>query len=219
MIKIGGSLAETPDILKLLCAALAKLSVKYQLLIVPGGGKFADVVREYDRRFALPAEVAHRLAIAAMDQYGAVLSQLIPNGCPTEKLEDIPVFLSKGQLPVFLPAKLLVQEETLDSSWDVTSDSIAAFIAKKVNAAKVVLVTDVDGIFTKNPKHHASARLMHEVSAQWLLSQPKRTSVDKFLPKFLLRHPLPCYIVNGHYPERIAAILSAQKSTYTLIKL
>lgn len=219
VIKLGGSLAETPDVLKALCAAIGELAIKHQLLIVPGGGKFADVVREYDRRFALPAAVAHKLAIAAMDQYGVVLSQLIPNAHLVEKLDEIPLFLKAQQIPVFLSTKLMCQEETLEPSWDVTSDSIAAFIAKKVNAAKVVLVTDVDGVFTKNPKQHASARLMKEVSVQWLLAQSERTSVDKFLPKFLLKNPLACYVVNGQYPERIAAILSAQKAVYTLIKL
>jgi len=219
VIKVGGSLAEDHSILKTLCNIIAKLATKHKILIVPGGGKFADVVREYDRRFALPATIAHRLAIIAMDQYGIVLSQLIPNACLTEKLEDISLFFKTRQIPVFLPTKLAVQEKKLEASWDVTSDSIAAFVAEKSHAAKIVLVTDVDGIFTKDPKLYGSAQLLHEVSVQWLMSQPKRTSVDKFLPKLLLNRPLPCYVVNGNYPERIEAVLSGKPTVCTMIKL
>ncbi|MCX8150279.1 MAG: delta 1-pyrroline-5-carboxylate synthetase [Candidatus Bathyarchaeota archaeon] len=219
VIKVGGSLAEMPDALKALCTAIAKLATKYKILIVPGGGKFADVVREYDRCFKLPPRIAHRLAIMGMDQYGIILSELIPDACLTEKLENVNLFFKRRKIPVFLPTKLMSQEETLETSWDVTSDSIAAFIAEKIRAKKVVLVTDVDGIFAADPKQNGSAPLLMETTVQWLLLQQKRTSVDKFLPKFLLHHPVPCYVVNGKYPERIGAVLSGQRTVCTLLKL
>jgi hypothetical protein len=75
----------------------------------------------------------------------------------------------------------------------------------------------VDGVFTKDPKTHADAKLINEVSVEELLSRVGRTSVDKFLPKFLSKNRLDCYVVNGKYPERISAVLSGQRTTCTRI--
>jgi len=99
----------------------------------------------------------------------------------------------------------------------VTSDSIAAYIAGKLNAKKLILVTDVDGIFTENPNKNLDAKLIAEVSANQLLSWNKRTSVDKTLPKILLKTKLDCYVVNGKHPKRIRAVLENEKSIYTHI--
>jgi aspartokinase-like uncharacterized kinase len=44
VIKIGGSLAEDPAALRALCNRLGEIAKKYRIVVVPGGGKFADVV-------------------------------------------------------------------------------------------------------------------------------------------------------------------------------
>jgi hypothetical protein len=186
---------------------------------VPGGGKFADAVREYDKKFKLPAEIAHRLAIVAMDQYGIVLSQLIPDSCMCNKLEDAQRFSKAGKVPIFFPSKMMFQDDALEASWDVTSDSIAAYIAEKLNAKKVVLITDVDGIFTEDPKTHADAKLISEVSVADLLGREERTSVDKYLPKLLSKSHVECYVVNGKHPQRIKALLSGEQTICTALKL
>jgi aspartokinase-like uncharacterized kinase len=93
---------------------------------VPGGAGFADAVRDADRRFGLHAHTSHRMAILAMEQFGWLLSDLI-----------------RG-VPVLLPAGLPLDE--LPASWDVTSDSIAAWVAHRVGAERLVLVKAADGL-------------------------------------------------------------------------
>jgi len=217
VIKVGGSLAENPERLKALCTKLSEFAKKYAIAVVPGGGRFADVVRDFDKRFTLSSGVSHRMAILGMDQFGLLLSQLIPNSCATYLLDDAKQLSEIRVVPIFLPSRLLFQEDPLENSWDVTSDSIAAYIASRLHAAKVLLVTDVDGIFTKDPKKHADAALIERLSAEELLKLNKRTSVDLFLPKLLLAAPVDCYVVNGNHPERIAAILAGQQAACTLI--
>jgi aspartokinase-like uncharacterized kinase len=112
---------------------------------------------------------------------------------------------------------MLRKFDPFDPSWDVTSDSIAAYIACKLKAGNVVFVTDVDGIFTADPKNHGNVRLLSQVSVDALLGFSERTSVDKFLPVFLSQHELNCYVVNGLFPERLAAILSRQETVATRI--
>ncbi len=219
VIKVGGSLAEAPEVLKALCVELSRLAKEHSVVVVPGGGKFADAAREYDKKFNLPPVVAHRLAIVAMDQYGIVLSQLISDSCMCNKREDAQRFSKAGKVPIFLPSRLMFQDGALETSWDVTSDSIAAYIAEKLSTKKVILVTDVDGVFTKDPKTHADAKLMPEISVADLLRREKRTSVDKYLPKILSKSHVACYVVNGKYPERIKDLLSGEQTICTAVKL
>ena len=124
VVKVGGGVGDAlPDV----CATLGELGRRHQLLVVPGGAGFADAVRDADRRFGLHAHTSHRMAILAMEQFGWLLSDLIPGG-----------------VPVLLPAGLPLDE--LPASWDVTSDSIAAWVAHRVGAERLVLVKAADGL-------------------------------------------------------------------------
>jgi len=111
----------------------------------------------------------------------------------------------------------MFQENPLENSWDVTSDSIAAYVAGRVNAGKVVLVTDVDGVFTSDPKKFSDAKLIEKLSAKELSKLNQRTSVDRYLPNLLLKARIDCYVVNGKYPERVEAVLAGQQTTCTLV--
>jgi aspartokinase-like uncharacterized kinase len=217
VIKVGGSLVENPARLRALCKRLGEIAKRYHVTAVPGGGKFADVVRELDQHFALSSDISHRMAILGMDQFGLLLTQLIPNSCATYLLNDTKQLSDIGVVPIFLPSRLMFHEKPLEPSWDVTSDSIAVYVARRLNADKVILVTDVDGIFTSDPKKYSDAKLLKSVSASELLGLAQRTSVDPFLPELLLKTHMNCYVVNGAYPERIKSVLAGRQTTCTFV--
>ncbi|MGA2681116.1 MAG: hypothetical protein ABSF44_04865 [Candidatus Bathyarchaeia archaeon] len=217
IVKVGGSLAIHPEKLRSLCAKLAKSAKEHRLIVVPGGGEFADTVRKVDSRFSLSPQISHRMAILGTDQYGLLLSQLLANSFLTCKLEDVQEILDSGRLPVFLPSALLFSEDDLENSWDVTSDSIALYVAGRLHVPRVVLVTDVDGVYNCDPKKFSDARLIRRLSACDLLEMEKRTSVDRFLPKLLLQFKVECFVVNGLQPQRVEAILNGKKTICTLI--
>ncbi|KPV63456.1 MAG: Uridylate kinase [Candidatus Bathyarchaeota archaeon BA2] len=218
VMKIGGSLAEDPASLNALCQWLGILAKTHKILIVPGGGKLADIVREIDQSFGLSDVIAHKMAILAMDQFGLFLSDVTPNSCVSYTLEKAKKFSAAGMLPIILPSKLMFRKDSLEHSWDVTSDSVAAFVAGLVNARKLVLVKDVDGIFTSDPKRSEEARLIREVSVHDLLKFGG-TCVDRALPGVLLETKIDCYVVNGNYPERIKAILEDEPTICTRVLL
>jgi aspartokinase-like uncharacterized kinase len=217
VVKVGGSLAEEPEQLIALCGKLSMLAETYGLVVVPGGGRFADVVRDSDERFNLSSGVSHRMAVLGMDQFGMLLAQITPNSCATYLLEDAKQLAETEAVPVFLPSRLIFKDDPLKNSWDVTSDSIAAYVAGRLQAAKLVLVTDVDGVFTKDPKTNEDATLIERLSVEDLLKFDARTSVDCFLAKLLLEAPVDCYVVNGKHPERVEAVLAGQQTVCTLI--
>jgi hypothetical protein len=218
VVKVGGSLALYPEKLRILCSRLRKVSKKHKLIVVPGGGEFADVVRNLDKRFSLSCSVSHRMAILGMEQYGFLLSDLMPDSVVVGKLEEIEYFLDLDKVPVFLPSNLMFSLDPLENSWDVTSDSIAVYLADQLQVRKVLLTTDVDGVYTDDPKTNLGAKLLKNLSASRLLEKNKRTSVDKALPEMLLKTSIDCFVVNGLFPERVEAVLEGQEALYTLIK-
>ena len=218
IIKVGGSLASYPEKLRALCIKLSEISTKQKLIVIPGGGEFADLVRNLDKRYNLSRVTSHRMATLSMDHYGFLLSDLMPRALTVNQLKNVQKVIDSGKLPVFLPSILLLSKDPLENSWDVTSDSIAVYIAGQLRISKVLLVTDVDGVFTRDPKKYPAAKLIKRLSAKELLAMNKRTSVDKFLPKLLLQLQINCFVVNGLYPERIETVLDGQDTICTLIE-
>lgn len=214
ILKVGGSLAEDPLSLRKLSKKLSELAQTHSMLIVPGGGRFADVVREFDKDFQLSNTTAHKLAILAMDQYGLFLSDITPNSQVCYSLEEI-YASSRRLLPIFLPSQFMSRGNPLEHSWDVTSDTISAYITAVLKSEKLILIKDVDGIFSEDPKKNVNTEFIEKLTARELRRWNRKTSVDKTLPKILLQEKLDCYIVNGKYPKRIEQILEKQKTLCT----
>jgi aspartokinase-like uncharacterized kinase len=99
----------------------------------------------------------------------------------------------------------------------VTSDSVAAYIASQLQATNVLLIKDIDGVYTCDPKKHSDAKLLSNMPASQLIEWNKPTSVDKFLPKLLVGLHLDCYVVNGLFPQRIEAVLDEKETVCTKI--
>jgi aspartokinase-like uncharacterized kinase len=140
VIKVGGGLSATPGALETVGAALAAAGRRHRLLVVPGGGPFADAVREFDGRQPLSSDAAHWMAILAMDQYAYVLAERIPGAVMVEEAGAVSGALGEAGVAVLLPSRWLRAADVLPHTWDVTSDSVAAFVAGALDAARLVLV-------------------------------------------------------------------------------
>ncbi len=201
VVKVGGSLGARPRTLRRLMSTLAALARRHALVVVPGGGPFADQVRRADRRFALGDSPAHWMAILAMDQYAYLLASL-PKGAVIARG---PASVAAGRLNVLAPSAWLARRDPLPHSWQVTSDSIAAWVARELGARMLVLVKDVDGAFDRDPKGRAGSRLQRRVARERLGGV-----VDSHFSRVLGR--TPCWIVNGARPSRLAALITAGRA-------
>ena len=204
VIKVGGSLQAYPTVFKKLCKTLGKISKSRNLLIVPGGGKFADLVRELQARYGFSDRIAHEMAILSTDLYGLMIHELIPESKLVDSLESE----AKG-CSILLPYRTLKGSRELEPSWKLTSDSIAAWVARELVCEKLLLVKLVDGIFVRR-------KLKRQISTREL-KQIDQSIVDPKLPDILERANLICWIVNGRYPNRIEAILEGKETIYTRI--
>jgi probable H4MPT-linked C1 transfer pathway protein len=140
VIKVGGGLLSHIDHLDRVLRTIADAARSRRVLVVPGGGPFADTVRAIDVRIGLGDEQAHWMAILAMDQYAHLLAARIPRGIVVHARSAISDAHARGEVPVVAPSNWLSAADPLPHTWDVTSDSIAAWIAGEVRAPRLVLV-------------------------------------------------------------------------------
>ncbi|WP_409563044.1 uridylate kinase [Hyphomicrobium sp. MC8b] len=136
VIKIGGSLAETGR----LAPVLAMIGgARIPVVIVPGGGPFADAVRNLQSEMRFNDAVAHRLAMLAMEQMAECIVGLQPGMTVARSLDDISEAVMDGQIPVWAPLQMIGSDKTIPESWDVTSDALAARLAELLEARLVLL--------------------------------------------------------------------------------
>lgn len=180
VIKLGGSLQNcVPELVQVL------LSSRIPLLIVPGGGLFADTVR----KSCIDDDTSHWMAIAAMDQFGWYISS---QGIRVSGL------LAKPDQPVvFLPYCCMRHYDPLPHSWDITSDTIAAWVADSLGMDLLVL-KQVDGI-------------MKDGSLIETLETPLETDVvDPYFISFILEKKIQTSIINGSRIDRVEKFLRGE---------
>jgi len=208
VVKLGGSLF--PEDAVKFCKSLVGRNV----LVICGGGEFANKIREYDAEMGFSDSASHKTAILCMDILGMLVADKVDGAETVYSLEDAKKVLNNGKLPILLPSKLFEYLDPLEHSWNVTSDSIAVYISWLLKT-KILIVTNVDGIYTDDPSLDG-AELIQNISAKKLLTFGE-TSVDKNLPELLLKYKLDCYVVNGKYPKRAISIIEGKSSKYTFI--
>lgn len=160
VVKVGGSLGRRgPAPLRRLMERLERRARRERILVIPGGGRYADLMRTEKRRLRLPAEAAHRMALRAMDQYGLLLAACGRSARAVASLDEARRIAASGRLPVLLPAGLVESAPALERTFRFTSDSIAAWIARRVRARRFYLFKSVPGIAMPVADHHGARRL------------------------------------------------------------
>jgi aspartokinase-like uncharacterized kinase len=137
VVKLGGSHALQPY-LRAWLTALAECGGR--VVLTPGGGPFADEVRRAQKAMAFNDRAAHHMALLAMEQFGVAICGLEPRLVPAASLRDLRAALRAGRTPVWMATKLALTASELEPSWDLTSDSLAAWLAGRVGATLVALV-------------------------------------------------------------------------------
>lgn len=187
VIKLGGSLLSRAGEI---CAFLLERSPP--VLVVPGGGPFARAVRET----GADGTPAHWMAVAAMEQFGWYLSRF---GLPLTERLSVP----EGPC-VLLPYATLRSADPLPHSWDVTSDTIAAWCAWTLGVP-LVLLKSVDGV-------RSAGRLLPRID-----SPVDTGDVDPYFLGFVLERGVPAVVISGLRLERLAAVLDGAVPSGTTI--
>jgi 5-(aminomethyl)-3-furanmethanol phosphate kinase len=135
--KLGGSHALSP-LLSGWLAAIRRTAGR--IVVVPGGGPFADAVRTAQSAMGFDDEAAHDMALMAMAQYGRALTNLSNGFVYADTFDAVRDTMVRGGVPVWSPWPMLRAHPELPCSWDVTSDSLAAWLAATLDARLLVLI-------------------------------------------------------------------------------
>lgn len=180
VIKIGGSLMpHARQIIRTI------LNCKKTALILPGGGIFADAVRETGSN----GTVAHWMAIAGMEQYGWYLSEFGVETTREPKLSD--------KTCVMLPYQYLIEKDPLPHTWDITSDTISAWLADHLGADLLILKS-IDQVRADG------------VQIESITTQINTSDLDPLFIPYILSHLVNGRIINGTLTERISQAMEGE---------
>jgi aspartokinase-like uncharacterized kinase len=138
IVKLGGSLsrdARLPHWLRM----LAELGGG-RVVVVPGGAAFADAVRDAQGHWGFDDLTAHNMAVLAMAQTAHLLHALEPRLALAADEDAIRRAQHAGQAVLWMPLSLLRDAPDILTSWEVTSDSLALWLARRLNAERLVVV-------------------------------------------------------------------------------
>jgi 5-(aminomethyl)-3-furanmethanol phosphate kinase len=140
VVKIGGSLHDSPNRARWI-DALKRWP--HRLTLVSGGGPFADAVRAAQPKLGFSDEAAHAMAVLAMEQYALALSDL--HGLDLAAThEEIDAAHARGRIALWRPASMVGAARDIAPGWDVTSDSLAAWLARRTRACALLMIKSVD---------------------------------------------------------------------------
>ena len=206
VVKIGGSLLGSPELERWL-----ELFVKFsdgKIVIVPGGGVFADAVREAQKLSKISDAAAHKLAVLAMDQYGHVLHNINPKLAIASSECEIDERTWQHRAIVWLPSQMVLADDTIPQNWDVTSDSLAAWLAKKLHAKHLVLLKSSKLTSSELSKHEQSGGKLS------LAEITKDGIVDFAFQNFIHNQLFSTWLVNksdyAHFEEGACGVALAK---------
>lgn len=139
IIKLGGSLSRSDTLLNCLNA----IEKNYQgraVVIVPGGGAFADQVRLAQQYWQFDDNSAHHMALLAMQQMALMFKGLKPDFSIAHTVAAIQEQLDRKQVVIWSPDIAELDNAGIEASWEITSDSLAAWLAKTLSATELILI-------------------------------------------------------------------------------
>lgn len=142
VVKLGGSLTRSSQLPILLRSLGRAAKDGLPVVIVPGGGPFADAVRAAQQQCGFDDAAAHDMALLAMAQYGRLLGALAPKATQlawgaaavADSLATRP-----RQAVVWLPEPHNDALE-VERSWRISADTLALWLADRLDARQVILV-------------------------------------------------------------------------------
>ncbi|MEM1645762.1 MAG: hypothetical protein QXL96_07860 [Ignisphaera sp.] len=211
VLKVSGHLYKYPSkIMELMSVLEFITSNGIGIAVVPGGSIFADSVRELQRVTGFNDDVAHWMAIKAMEVYGLLLKGFSKNFVEAYSLEDITEALNNKLIPIIMPYKLLKIYNELPHSWNITSDSISIYIAYLLKADIVALGKIVEGIAGRSGEIIKCARIDE-------ISKFVKDELDPYTLKLAKEFNIPVAVFSILKPWLLNNIAKLELADYTLI--
>jgi uridylate kinase len=214
VMRIGGSVVASPinpALISRYVELLKDLKMQgHELAVVVGGGALARDFIAVAKNLGLNESAQDDVAISVSRIFAQLfLKKLGKLGCKAIPLtvEDTVKCLHDGKVAVMGGLKP-----------GMTTDSVAALIAEKVDADLLIKATDQEGVYSKDPRKHADAVMLEHLSFEDLsnvFAEDKHKAgihqiLDPEAVKILKRKGVRVVVVNGFKPENILAVVEGK---------
>jgi uridylate kinase len=198
VVSLGGSVLLAKDIdvsfIHDLSKLLSRLSKKYRLFMVIGGGHIARSYIARGRSLGFSEEQLDLLGIAVTRINAQFLSMMLP-----QANKIIPELTSDAAV---MKKSVVVMGGTRPGH---STDMVGAELAEKVGAVRLIIATNVDGVFDKDPNKYPDAKQLSSVhidellamyGAEWKIAG-KNMVIDGPALHFIKQVKLRTLVVNG----------------------
>ena len=211
VVKLGGSHAFSGHLADWV-AAIAGCAG--DVVVVPGGGPFADAVRAAQPKIGFDDAAAHHMALLAMEQYGCALASLNGRFVLADSADALVRALDAKQVPVWMPSRMALAED-IPASWNTTSGSLAAWLAGRIGARQLLLVKHVSlGAATVSSPEATASSPEATVSSPELIA---RGIVDKAFSDFLNAAKVPTTVLGPTDQALLGSIIKTGSAAGTRI--
>jgi molybdenum storage protein len=210
VVKIGGHgvIDFGKDVVIPLMEEIGALSEKHKMLIVTGGGVRVRHILDIGIDLGMPTGVLAELAAKISEQNAEIVTLLLSRWHGSRlkpgDLLDLPTMLHLGLLPVIHgtpPYGLFEHPPETGLIPPHRTDTGALLMAEVLGAKSCILVKNVDGLYTEDPRVNPDAELIKDITVDELLKMDMEDMVMERKILFLLRDAATVKevrIVNGH---------------------
>ena len=184
VIKLGGSLYNSKFLTKWL--EIIQSHNAQKIIIVPGGGPFADLVRDVDKQYGLEPIHAHNMAVLGMQQYAYMIASLQPEFKLVSTVDQIQGCSESSRIGIWEPLFLVQNYCELEKDWQMTSDSLAVWLANFLSINHL--------IYIKSKDIESSEKSLEELATI--------DYIDKYLPILARKYKLsPKFLYKSQFHE------------------
>jgi uridylate kinase len=219
VISIGGSVLFSDEVdenyFKKLKQLLQKLSEKYKLYLVVGGGRKARELIKQARQQGLSEEKLDMIGINVTRENAKTLTNILQN---TNK--EIPESTDEAKN---IKGNIIIMGGTTPGH---STDMVGAELAEKTNASKFIIATNVDGVYDKDPNKYNEAKQLKEIYIKELIEEygtewptaGKNIVIDGPALKIIHRAKIPTFVLNGKKIREIEKAIDNKSFNGTIIK-
>lgn len=195
-LSVGGSVLDDPDYIRRLASVLKKISKKNKLYIVTGGGKTAREYIDVCRKFGADESFLDDVGIDTTRLNAKILIAALDNVYPKPAKDFDEAVVAGKSFPV------VVMGGTHPGH---TTDAVTAMLAERIKADRLIIATNVDYVYTADPKKNRDARALKKLTADELIKITSVTSsragsksvIDPLGAKIIARSKIKTFVING----------------------